>query len=224
MEAYKINKPWYRKWWGIILVVVAVFILALVLSLLFAFYQRVREFRQQPVVGSLSLAEMIPDYSPYLGSAAAPVQIVEFADWQCSYCAQGATTMLQLVDRYGSLVKFVFRQFPIAALHSQAWSAAVASTCVQEQGKFWEYYDLLFSNHDDLSEERLFSLAQGLGLDMEQWQACYDDEVYAWRIRKDLSDGVDLGIEGTPTYFLNGQMISGTLTLEHWEQLIESVL
>src|SRR5262249_32193282 len=110
--------------------------------------------------------------APFRGKVDAPVTIVEFSDFHCPFCSKVQPTLKQVLAKYGDRVKLVYRHLPIDQLHPQARQAAEAAVCAFEQGKFWEYHDLLYANGPDASPEKLKSLAQGAGLDTQAFDQC----------------------------------------------------
>lgn len=219
-------KPWYKKCWGIILIVIAVFLLAFILSFSWAVYKRVKEIRDEQFteMRNTYLQELAPAYSPRLGSFEPSLTIVEFSDFQCPFCAQASPTVKRIVAEYGGLVQFVYRHMPIDELHPDAWSASVASTCAAEQNSFWEYHDRLFVEQSNLGKDNLFAIAQSMDFDMDNFTRCYNSEKYGYQVRKDMNDGAELGIKGTPTFFANGEVLSGVLSFDQWRIILDAFL
>jgi len=152
------------------------------------------------------------DDDPSWGPADAPVTIVEFSDFQCPYCARFVTqTLPQIRQQYEGKVRFVFRDFPLSTIHENAEKAAEAAECANEQGKFWEYHDKLFSSQSALDVASLKSYASQLGLDTATFDECLDSNKYAEEIQKDVQDGTSYGVDGTPAFFVNGQLVVGAL-------------
>lgn len=226
MKTYNIMKPWYKKWWGVLIIVLAVFLLAFVLSFSLAVYKRVQELRNEQFVSVQKdyLESLAPGYSPRLGTANPALTIVEFSDFECPFCAQSAPIIKQVLNEYGGFVQYVYRHMPIDSLHPNAWNAAIASTCADEQNAFWNYHDKLFTEQDNLSKDNLFIMAENLRMDMDQFKKCYDSEKYASQVRRDMNDGAELEIEGTPTFFVNGEMLSGVLKFDQWKVLLDAFL
>ncbi len=226
MKTYNIMRPWYKKWWGMLIIALAIFVLALVLSFSWAVYKRVQEIRDEQFVNMQQdyLENLAPGYSPRLGTDTPALRIVEFSDFQCPFCAQSAPIMKQVVEYYSGLIQYVYRHMPIDELHPDAWNASLASTCADEQNSFWTYHDEIFANQDNLSKDNLFALAQNMSLDMDQFKSCFDSEKYAYQVRRDMNDGAELDIEGTPTFFVNGEMLSGVLSLDQWKVILDAFL
>ena len=160
---------------------------------------------------------------PSKGPEKAPVTIVEFSDFQCPFCSRAAGTVAQVLENYPGKVRVVFRNFPLE-FHKQAPKAAEAAMCAQEQGKFWEYHDVLFKNQDKLMPEDLKQHAQALGMDMAKFDQCFSSGKYAEVVKKDMEAGQKAGVTGTPAFFINGMMISGAQPIDEFKRLIDAEL
>lgn len=147
--------------------------------------------------------------APTAGKADAAVTLVEFSDFQCPFCARFVPTLKQIEANYGDRVKIVYRQYPIASLHPNAFKAAEASLCANEQGKFWQIHDLMFQEQAQLSVRELKVMANRLGMDQSKFDACLDSGRYAEQIQNDLAEGGRAGMTGTPALFVNGIEIPG---------------
>jgi protein-disulfide isomerase len=165
----------------------------------------------------------IPGDAPVLGPAAAKVTIVAFADYQCPYCQRAQTVVDQVVSSYGSKVKFVHRDFPLDG-HPQAVPAARAARCAGEQGRFWEYHRSLMLEPGDLRGPDLTRRAQALKLDLSPFASCVASDRYDTSIREGLQAGLRLGVNSTPTFFVNGQMLVGAKPFEEFSAIIEDEL
>lgn len=142
------------------------------------------------------------------GSKDAPVTLVEFADYQCPYCAKMNPVLQTLEKEYGNKLSVVFKDFPLP-MHKDAEKAAEAARCAGDQGKYWEYHDLLFSSHQtDLTS--LKSHAGQLKLDQAKFDACVDSGAEAAAVKKDLEEGQRLGLTATPSFFVNGHFFNGS--------------
>lgn len=169
---------------------------------------------------------LLEDDDPVLGAADAPVTIVEFSDFQCPYCASFRTqTFEQIKSEYidTGKVKFVYRDFPLD-FHSEAMPAAEAAECADEQGKFWEYHDKLFENQKSLGTNNYKKWAADLDLDTKKFNECLDSKKYKDEISKDIADGEDVGVTGTPAFIINGQLVSGTRPFSAFKQIIDQEL
>lgn len=160
---------------------------------------------------------------PSRGPQTAPVTIVEFADFQCPFCARLQPTLEQLIAKYGDKVRLVFRQFPLQ-FHTHAQKAAEASLCAWEHGKFWEMHDAMFENQQALYVDSLKAKAAALGLNADAFNSCLDSGKYADQVQRDLDDGAAAGVSGTPAIFINGRFLSGTVPLEQLSQIVDDEL
>lgn len=159
------------------------------------------------------------DDDPFLGPENAPVTIVEFSDFQCSKCADAVRGLKDIVNsEFAGQVKLVYRDFPVYEIHSYAWIAAEAAQSAFEQGRFWEYHDLLYERQSEwgnnsLTREKVKTLLKGyateLGLNIEKFSKSLEDGKYTEEVRKDLLDGLKYGVRGTPTFFVNDVGIVG---------------
>ena len=146
---------------------------------------------------------------PSRGPANAPVTIVEFADFECPFCG-GFYPTLKLVEKnYADKVRLVYRQFPITTIHPNAQKAAEASLCANDQQKFWEFYDSLFSDQSHLDIASLKQRAQALGLNTATFNTCLDSGSQAATIQKDRDEAQKIGVNSTPTVFINGRLLGG---------------
>ena len=164
--------------------------------------------------------------SPVLGSEDAPVTIIEFSDFECPYCASWySETKGQLDEEYinSGKVKLVYMHYPLP-FHPQAEPAALASECAYEQGKFWEFHDLIFENQRTLGEANYKKWAGELSLDQGQFDDCYDSEKYQARVQEDLSKARVAGVGGTPNFLVNGIRISGAQPFSVFQQVIDAEL
>jgi protein-disulfide isomerase len=163
------------------------------------------------------------DGSPALGPEGAPVTLVEFADFQCPYCARATKILDQLRDRYGDQLRIVFKHFPLE-IHPKAPAAHVAAEAAHRQGKFWEMHDLIFANQREMSEDRYLAYAGALGLDIEQFQEDRRSLDVRKRVLEDAEQAVELGILGTPAFVINGRIVSGAQPLDAFQKVIDEEL
>jgi len=157
------------------------------------------------------------------GNPKAPVMIVEFSDYQCPYCHQIEPTVKSLLAKYGDKVSLSYRDFPLSAIHPNAMSAAEASRCAEEQGKFWEYHDQLFSA-SSLEKSSLLEYARNLKLDDKQFESCLTSEKYKAQIEADEQDGRNAGVNGTPGFFINGVFVNGAKPESEFASIIDDEL
>ena len=164
------------------------------------------------------------DGAPVKGPAKAPVTIVEFTDFHCPFCKNVLPTLTQLVARYGDKVKLVFKDFPIDQLHPGASKAHEAARCANEQGKFWPFHDKLFANATKTSPEELKTYAGQVGMDVAAFEKCYSSEKYKAAVQKDIDEGRNVGVTGTPGFFINGRLVSGAQPLDAFARVIDDEL
>jgi protein-disulfide isomerase len=162
--------------------------------------------------------------SPSQGPVDAPVTLVEFSDFQCPYCAVEFNTLRQVMSKYGSQVRLVYRNFPLFQIHPNAQKAAEAGLCAADQGHFWEMHDLMFQSQSQLDEVALKAKAAQLKLDPEAFNTCLATAQHADRVRKDLNAGAMLGVSGTPALFINGRFVSGAVPFAQIARIIDEEL
>jgi protein-disulfide isomerase len=161
--------------------------------------------------------------APVRGTADAPVTIVEFSDFQCGFCFRVNPTVAQLLDRYAGKIRLAFKHSPIEG-HTAAPLAHRAAFAAQQQGKFWEMHDRIFANQRDMSREALLGHARGLGLDLARFTADLDGAASKAALERDLAEGAKLGVDGTPTFFINGTPLVGAQPIEAFAAAIDKAL
>jgi protein-disulfide isomerase len=161
---------------------------------------------------------------PSIGATSAPVTIVEFSDFQCPFCQRAAPTLKQIRSKYGDKVRVVWKDFPLTQIHPQAFKAAEAGHCAAEQGKFWEFHDQLFGNQQALQPDNLKQYAADMGMDATKFNACLDSSKYAERVRDGVAAGTRLGVNSTPTLYINGRMLMGAQPYDTFAAIIDEEL
>jgi protein-disulfide isomerase len=169
-------------------------------------------------------AEFSVTGEPFKGPENAPVTIVKFEDFHCPFCKQVQPTLTELLSRYNGKVRLVHKDLPLDSIHPQARQAAEAARCADDQGKFWEYHDKLYANSPKARTEDLKSYAKELGLNVEVFGRCVESGKYKAVVQKDLNEGAQLGLTGTPAFFINGREISGAQPLEAFTAIIDEEL
>lgn len=160
---------------------------------------------------------------PVRGSASAPIELIEFSDFQCPFCQRANPTVEQVLKTYGDRIKFVYRHYPLPN-HPNARPAAEAAACAEAQGKFWEYHDRLFANPTKLSDADLKGHAAALGLDTGKFNTCVDNHQQKPGVDKDIADAENVGVTGTPAFFINGRAIDGAQPFEAFKRVIDEEL
>lgn len=160
---------------------------------------------------------------PSRGADDAVVTIVEFADFRCGYCKRFLDqTMSPLLEEYGQHVRFVYRDYPI--LGADSVTAALAGECAQQQDKFWEFHDLVYANQNDLTMGAFTTYATDLGMDVDVFTACVDADETTALVQRDYEAGLQLGVSGTPTFFINGRMLVGAQPYNVFAQYLDDEL
>jgi protein-disulfide isomerase len=150
------------------------------------------------------------DRDHVLGPPDAPVTLVEYGDFECPFCGRAHYEIQSVLDQLGDHVQFVFRHFPLTQIHPHAMSAAEAAEAAEaDQGKFWPMHDMLYEHQDALDDESLLEYAQALDLEMDRFVRDLRTHRHADRIREDFMSGVRSGVNGTPTFFINGRRHNG---------------
>ena len=175
-------------------------------------------------VAEARLAVPVGESDHAQGPAAAAVTLVEYGDYECPSCGQAYPIVKELQRRLGSQLRFVFRNFPLATAHPHAERAAEAAEAAGAQGQFWAMHDTLFENQNALDDEDLVRYAAALGLDESQFVADLARRAYAVRVREDFMGGVRSGVNGTPTFFINGRRHDGPFDLDTLFAAIEDVI
>ncbi len=160
---------------------------------------------------------------PSRGPDNAPIEMIEFSDFQCPFCRNAFSIVNQVLATYGDRIHFVYRHYPLAN-HPRARPAAEASQCAAEQGKFWQFYDKLFGDQSRLSDEDFKQHATQLGLETAQFNACVDSHKYGAEIDIDIQAANEAGVSGTPAFFINGRMLSGAQPFEAFKRIIDEEL
>lgn len=166
-----------------------------------------------------NISQFVRSYNPQTGNTSSKVTILAFIDFECPFCQAGYPVFKQIRQTYGPAARIVFKHMPLSSIHPRAMAAAHASQCAEEQGKFWSYYDILFTKKD-LSDEGLLKAAEAVGLNTSLFTQCTASEKYTRQIQDDVVDGLDLGVRGTPTYFINQQILEGVADKSTWDTLI----
>ncbi|MEU6577149.1 DsbA family protein [Streptomyces sp. NPDC046805] len=140
------------------------------------------------------------------GPASAPVTLVQYGDYQCSYCGEAFGVIKRIQSEFGDALRFVFRDFPLPEIHPEARSAAVTAEYCGSQGHFWPAHDALYTNQAALGENLYAEIVEKLGLDVDGLHRAFSTDEFAQRIQNDIDGGIRSGVNGTPAFFINGQM------------------
>jgi protein-disulfide isomerase len=148
------------------------------------------------------------------GPADAAVTLLEYGDYECPFCGAAYPIVKQVQETMGERLRFVFRNFPITTAHPHAEQAAEAAEAAAAQGQFWPMHDLLYENQRHLETDDLIAYASRLGLDVPRFQRELADHVHAARVREDFMSGVRSGVNGTPTFYIDGERYEGSYDAE----------
>lgn len=227
-------RPWYKKWWGIVVIIIGGLILMIAVASAIYVVRRVQEIRSGTTQESVAqqkeayLAAIKGNGDNFsLGTDKPQVTIVEFADFACPYCQLAATDIREIMADYSDRVRLVVRDYP---LHENSVDLAQAARCAGEQGKFWEAYDKLYTNQENLSvtgdelQTKLLELGSALKLNSPAFSTCLTEKRYTARIKADYEDGETLGIDGTPTWYINNYAVTGYMPAENFRELIAGLL
>lgn len=157
------------------------------------------------------------------GDKNAKVTLVEYSDFQCPYCGAVEPTLEKILTDYKGKVRLVYRHFPLS-FHENAQKAAEASECANDQGKFWEYHDLLYKNQGALTVDNLKQYAKDLKLNTTKFNTCLDNGTYTQKVKDEETQGTNYGVQGTPATFVNGVLVSGAQPYESFKSIIDAAL
>jgi len=162
------------------------------------------------------------------GNIDASIELVEYSDLQCPACGAYYPIVKQIMDEYGDDVKFVYKHFPLKRIHANAELAALATEAAGIQGRFWEMHDMIFENQKSWSEVRakgiFIGYAEKIGLDSEQFKKDLSSKELRKKVQDDFDDGVALGVNSTPSFFLNGEKLNNIRSYEEFKDVIEGAI
>ena len=226
--------PWYKKWWGLIILIIGALTLALLLLASAYVINQVQNILS--VSEEAGLEEQYALYSEKIkgdgtnfstGPLNATVTIVEFGDFSCPFCRQSAPGLRRLAADYHDRVRIIYRDYP---LHDNSIDLALAARCAGEQGRFWDMHDQFFIYKTETSatgpelRALLMGLAEEMELDISRFDRCLEDRRYVPQIKKDFDDGEWLEIAGTPTWFVNDYPITGHVPEASLRELVDGLL
>ena len=166
--------------------------------------------------------EVLPE-DPARGPETAPIEIVEFSDFDCPYCQRATNMIARVLTEYGDQIRFIYKDYPLPS-HPNAFKAAEAGNCANDQGEFWPFHDRLFESQGSLDVSSLKTYASELGMDAEAFAACLDSGRHASRVERDLEIGSGYGVSSTPTLFVNGRAVVGAMPYESFVEIIQEEL
>jgi protein-disulfide isomerase len=229
------TKKWYKKWWGVLLVIFIILVLSFILAFTFSVvriksdmnksefqgnnYYRIQDVDKLNLIEGNSTSTESSNY--WLGTDKPKLTIVEFADFGCPRCKSSFPKIREATSLYKDEIKYIFRDYPI--ISSYSLDMAMAARCAGEQGLFWVMHDRLYLN-DIQSKYDILKIAQGIGMDYDKLVTCLDQQKYLPDIKKDIDAANKLELTGTPTWFVNGNEIDGDMPYEFLFGLINKLL
>jgi protein-disulfide isomerase len=165
------------------------------------------------------------DDDPYLGPKDAPVTIIMFSDYQCVYCQKWYTEVFKpLMQNYPGAIRFVYRDFPLSTIHTSATIAAEAADCAGDQNKYWDFFNAVFTGTEKLNDQSIQMYATAIQLDMDSFNQCLSSHKYKNEVEADFSYAAGLGVQSTPTFFVNGLAVIGAQPYQVFSSLVEQEL
>lgn len=173
---------------------------------------------------SKSLKPAVHSGDHFQGPVDAAIEFVEYGDYQCPHCGRAYPIIKRIQGKLGKDLKFVFRNFPLSEMHPQAFMAAVATEAAAKQDKFWEMHDILFERQDQLDLESIVGYAAQIGMNEKTFIKDLEDEKLSAKVEADFESGIHSGVNGTPTFFINGQRFDGNWDEQHLLAHLKEVL
>ena len=245
MDQQFVQKAWYKKGWGIGLLVFlfVIVIMALIFAGFFVYYavqikygdvsklnKQFNPNAETVEVDELNLGKPITDWQKYIrshnpttGENNARVTIIEFVDFECPICRGTYPTFKALTEKYAPVLKVVFKNLPFESTHPDAKVAALAAKCAQEQKVFWQYQELLLTG-SKFDIDGLLTEATKLNLNLDMFNLCLSDQKFLKEVGDDLMDAASLNLKGTPSYLVNGYLISGAPDEKMWDRIMVKML
>lgn len=232
-------KSWHKRWWGRVLIAIAVVIALMILIFLFSFVEKYLNLKagkqydldtrswfteDQVISNREELAHLLSEDDPWLGSDQPYVYVVSYESYGCPICQENQADIKKLISKYGSVVRYIRKDFPLEGTFPNVMEAHLAAACANEQGTYWEYSDMLYTNEDDFKKESLNQYARDLGLNVTQFSECLNSEKYVQEIKQDYAMGVKAGVVGTPTFVINGILRPGAIPIEMWDQIVGFII
>lgn len=229
-----ILRPWYKKWWGILILLIAALAIIAITAATFYVINEIKNIRQgtdqtnNEQQRQQYLAAINGGQNYFTGTSTPQVTIVEFGDFACPFCLASEAGLNQIRAKYANQIKLIWRDYP---LHPTSIDLAMAARCAGEQGKFWPFHDLLFADQNKMAtttgtdlNTQLNVLAQSLSLNTGTFASCLSSQKYLDQIRKDYNDGETLQVQGTPTWFINNYPITGAIAADKFPTLIQGLV
>lgn len=158
------------------------------------------------------------------GPANAPIELIEYGDYQCPYCGRAYPIIKKIQKKLGNNIKFVFRNFPLTELHQHALHAAIAAEIAGSHDKFWEMHDMLFENQNALDDYYLLEYAKKLGINAAEFETDFGKDRFYQKVKDDYDSGIENKVQGTPTFFINGEPFVGDWSTSELSDYLESLI
>jgi protein-disulfide isomerase len=158
------------------------------------------------------------------GNPKAPIELLEYGDYQCPHCGRAYPIIKDIQKRLGEKLKFVFRNFPLTEIHPDAFSAALAAEAAGQQKKFWEMHDIIFEHQRHLETENILAYAKRVGLNMAEFSKDIQQDIFVNKVENDIESGIRSGVNGTPSFYVNGSKYNGNWEDEEFVDFLESLL
>ncbi len=222
----KPDKAWYKRWWAIVLFTILGLMIIITPFFLFHFYKIYQEIKLGTYISIDTFKEEAPynmDYladqmAPSKGNPEAKIRIVEFGDFNCHLCLQSSATVKRIIEEYSDDIVFYWRNFPV--INESSIDLAKGAVCADQQGKFWEYHDLVFANQGKINLNNFSNYIVIIGLDVDEFNDCLDNNLTMAQVRKDYFASETGEVQGTPTFFVNGFKLQGVMPYETWQDII----
>jgi protein-disulfide isomerase len=225
------TKGWYSRWWGRVLILFFFLFLSLFLAIAMYIYELARQISVEgPLPADIPAVELSAedkariegDARYWFGSPNPAVTIVEFGDFACSFCREQSKTIREISLVYKDKVKYIFRHLPITTQGSA--DLALAAECAGRQGHFWHMHDKLFLDNVAADQASIYQAARQIGIDQAMFKKCFEDPNTKLEIEKSVRDGLLLGVQGTPTWYINGHKIAGYIPHDDFMRLVENLI
>lgn len=168
--------------------------------------------------------EVIPPKEIVTGNPDASVTLMEFGDYESEACAKANEVVKQLLETYDGKINFIFRHFPLTKIYQRSQKAAEAAVGASQEGKFWEMHNILFSNRKHLGTTSLKVYSKEAGVNNKKFLDELVNSTYGWHVRNDLLEGLDMGVREVPTFFINGEVVTGKPSFDNLSKGIQSAL
>jgi len=173
---------------------------------------------------STQLKPPVSDNDNIEGNPKAPIELVEYGDYQCPHCGRAYPIIKDIQKRMGQKLKFVFRNFPLTEIHPDAFNAALAAEAAGQQNKFWEMHDIIFEHQRHLDTENILVYAKRIGLNMAEFSKDIQKDIFVTKVENDIESGIRSGVNGTPSFFVNGSKYNGDWESEEFVDFLKRLL